>query len=40
LTDHVTVLESGKILVEGPYDQVRRDPRVVAAYLGEADEHA
>jgi branched-chain amino acid transport system ATP-binding protein len=37
LADRVTVLQYGKILAEGPYDTVRQDPRVVAAYLGEAD---
>ena len=37
LTHHVTVLEAGQILAEGPYEVVRRDPRVIAAYLGEAD---
>jgi branched-chain amino acid transport system ATP-binding protein len=34
LADRVTVLQSGKVLVEGPYEEVRRDARVVEAYLG------
>ncbi|MGW5238853.1 ABC transporter ATP-binding protein [Monashia sp. NPDC004114] len=38
LADHVTVLQSGQILAEGPYDQVRNDERVIAAYLGAAHE--
>jgi branched-chain amino acid transport system ATP-binding protein len=38
LADRVTVLQHGKVLVEGPYAEVRRDPRVIAAYLG--DSHA
>jgi branched-chain amino acid transport system ATP-binding protein len=38
LADRVTVLQHGKVLVEGPYVEVRRDPRVIAAYLG--DSHA
>ena len=41
LTDRVTVLQFGKILAEGPYDEVRNDPRVITAYLGEdADDPA
>jgi branched-chain amino acid transport system ATP-binding protein len=36
LADTVTVLQSGRVLAEGTYDQVRRDERVVAAYLGQA----
>jgi branched-chain amino acid transport system ATP-binding protein len=34
LADRVTVLQSGRVLAEGTYDEVRRDPRVVSAYLG------
>ena len=37
LADTVTVLQAGKILAEGPYDQVRNDERVVTAHLGSAD---
>lgn len=37
LADRVTVLQSGKVLVEGAYADIRRDPRVIAAYLGDAD---
>jgi branched-chain amino acid transport system ATP-binding protein len=37
LADTVTVLQSGRVLVEGPYADIRRDPRVIAAYLGDAD---
>ncbi|WP_414638111.1 ABC transporter ATP-binding protein [Actinophytocola sp.] len=36
LTDRVTVLQFGKVLAEGPYEQVRADPRVITAYLGES----
>ncbi len=36
LADRVTVLQHGTILAEGPYQEVRHDPRVIAAYLGEA----
>jgi len=35
LADHVTVLQSGRVLVEGPYQEIREDPRVVSAYLGD-----
>ncbi|GAB2858338.1 ABC transporter ATP-binding protein [Actinoallomurus bryophytorum] len=37
LADRVTVLQQGKVLVEGPYAEVRGDERVITAYLGEAD---
>jgi branched-chain amino acid transport system ATP-binding protein len=36
LADKVTVLQFGRILAEGSYSDVRADPRVVAAYLGES----
>jgi branched-chain amino acid transport system ATP-binding protein len=35
VSDRVVVLADGKKLVEGPPEQVSRDERVVAAYLGE-----
>jgi branched-chain amino acid transport system ATP-binding protein len=35
LTDRVTVLQFGRILAEGPYEEVRNDPKVITAYLGE-----
>jgi branched-chain amino acid transport system ATP-binding protein len=37
LADQVTVLQAGRVLVEGPYETVRADPRVIAAYLGTPD---
>jgi branched-chain amino acid transport system ATP-binding protein len=36
LADRVTVLQSGRVLVEGPYAEIRHDPRVISAYLGDA----
>jgi branched-chain amino acid transport system ATP-binding protein len=36
LADRVTVLQQGQILAEGSYEQVRRDDRVITAYLGNA----
>lgn len=38
LADRVTVLQHGTVLAEGSYEQMRGDPRVIAAYLG--DSHA
>ena len=34
LSDRITVLARGKVLAEGSYDHVSRDPRVVEAYIG------
>ncbi|MFP5253537.1 MAG: ABC transporter ATP-binding protein [Actinomycetes bacterium] len=34
LADRVTVLQQGAVLAEGSYDEVRRDERVISAYLG------
>jgi len=37
LADRVSVLQAGRVLVEGPYEEVRHDERVIAAYLGAVD---
>ena len=37
LADRVTVLQAGRVLVEGGYQEVRADERVIAAYLGERE---
>lgn len=36
LADRVTVMQLGRILADGSYDEVRNDPQVVSAYLGGA----
>jgi branched-chain amino acid transport system ATP-binding protein len=36
ISDEVVVLEFGKVIARGKPDEVRRDPQVVAAYLGSA----
>jgi branched-chain amino acid transport system ATP-binding protein len=38
LCDQVTVLQSGEILAEGTYEEVSRDPAVIEAYVGGADD--
>ena len=34
ISDHVVVLDYGRKIGDGPPDEVRRDPEVIAAYLG------
>jgi branched-chain amino acid transport system ATP-binding protein len=38
ISDHIIVLDYGVKISDGPSDFVRRDPRVIAAYLGVEDE--
>jgi len=37
LADRVVVMHQGRVIADGPYEQVRHDPAVVTAYLGQID---
>lgn len=38
LSERITVLNHGKVLAEGTYDEVSKNPEVVTAYMGDDDD--
>ena len=38
IADTITVLQFGQVIAEGPYAEVSRNPQVLEAYMGSADE--
>jgi branched-chain amino acid transport system ATP-binding protein len=38
LSERITVLARGRVLAEGSYEAVSRDPRVIEAYIGVGSE--
>ena len=35
ISDRVVVLDGGRVIAQGPPQQIRTDPEVIRAYLGE-----
>ena len=38
IADQITVLQFGQVIAEGPYAEVSKNPQVLEAYMGSADE--
>ncbi len=37
IADRITVLQRGSVIADGPYEEVSRNPQVIEAYMGSAD---
>jgi branched-chain amino acid transport system ATP-binding protein len=38
IADKISVLQRGQVIAEGPYETVSRNPQVLEAYMGSAEE--
>jgi len=38
IADTISVLQRGQVIAEGPYEQVSKNPQVLEAYMGSAEE--